>query len=72
MREDLQESFADEFWEEHLKNKIDDHKSQLINEREKLIKHLEYKDNPPDWMKGITDIKFARYDILTITIGYPV
>jgi len=70
--EDLQEAFADNFWESHLTEIIEKRRQELIAERKRLIEGLHYSGELPEGLKGITDIKFAQYDILTVTVGYPV
>ena len=72
VREDLAEVFSESDWEKALQEKIETNRRQMIIERQNLIDRLDYSDELPEWLNGVTDIQFARYDILTITLGYPV
>jgi len=70
--EELETAFLKDFWKQEIERVAEEHKDSMIQERQNLIERLEYKDEQPAWVKGLTDISFVSYDILTVTIGYPV
>ena len=45
--------------------------SELIAERQKFIMEISAEDRDKKWIKGMDDIRFASYDIISITLGVP-
>ena len=72
IREDLEAAFSKDFWKKEIERIAEDHKKTMSMERQNLIERLDHEDEQPEWVKGLTDISFVSYDILTVTIGYPV
>jgi hypothetical protein len=72
VKEELEAAMNTTFWQPFLDKKIETRRREFVQERENLIKKLNELESPPEWVEGLADIEFVRYDILTITIGYPV
>jgi len=72
VKDDLETAFSKDFWIKEIEDIAEDHKKTMLEERRNLIERLNFQDEQPDWVKGLTDISFVSYDILTVTIGYSV
>jgi len=70
IREDLQEVFANKYWEKELFDRIGKNKQSMVEERKHLVGTLDYEELP-SWLEGVTNISYASHDIITVTIGYP-
>lgn len=70
VKEDLSEAYKNKHWEPDLIRRIEENRKKMIQEREHLIKTLNYKELP-SWLKGITNIEYASHDVITVTLGYP-
>jgi len=71
IKEDIQEVFANKYWEKELTKMIEDYKLKIKEERNNLLKSFD-NTKMPDWLRGVADVSYASHDILTLTMGYPV
>jgi superfamily II DNA or RNA helicase len=72
VREDLQEVMQDSCWKLEVEQKIETRRQELKQERIHLLHRLGKIEEQSGWTKGIADVSFIRYELLTITIGYPL
>ena len=72
IKEDIEEVLSSNEWKEYLEEKIKVKQKQLVQERENLINRIGSDEELPSWLDGITQVAFTRFDVLTITVGYPV
>ena len=70
IKEDLQEVFANKYWEKELFDRIGKNKQRMVEERKHLVGTLDYEELP-SWLEGVTNISYASHDVITVTIGYP-
>lgn len=74
--EDLKEVFTESdtsknFWVADLLKNIEKRRLEMVEERKHLIDTLDTDYEYPAWLKGVTNISYASFDILTATVGYP-
>jgi len=72
IKEDIEEALSSNAWKEYLEEEIKVKQKQLVKERENLINRISSNEVLPSWLDGITQVAFTRFDVLTITVGYPV
>jgi ERCC4-related helicase len=74
VREALADALAIEGLEAILERAVEARRRELLGERRSMRKQMEEREGaqPAEWLQGVDDLSPGSYDLLTVTLLYPV
>ena len=74
VREALADALAIEGLDELLEDVVKTRRWDLVAERERMREQMEQQkgSQPADWLEGINDLSPGSFDMLTVTVLFPV